>query len=184
MTNTLTLHDAAPAAYRGVWTLDFYDGDVERRPLTPEQQRENAAWAAAGHGLPLHVGRIVSKPIDRFQKENLVVTVGKHMLLDRLYGLSGVGALTRTGVGTSNTAAAVGNTSLTGGVFKVFDSTPTRAALTVTSVTTFGTSEANIVWAELALDNSTSIFNRVAPIGPFSKSTATSIAVTVQVTQA
>lgn len=179
----LVLDDRSPDL-KGLWTLDIYDGDVERRPLTPDQERENRAWLAAGHTLPLHAGEIVSHAIDQIRGTNLVVTVGKQLLLDRLYGLSGVAALSRTGVGTLNTAAAVGNTALTGSSFKAFDSTPTRASLSVTSITTFGTADANLVWAELGLDNATTLFNRIAPIGPFTKTTAVSIAVTVVLTQA
>lgn len=176
------------ATPKGHWVLDVYDGDVERRPLTPEQVRENRVWesvcAQTGQVyLPLHAGDIVSTPIDRYEGDNLIVTVGKQMIMDRLYGLSGVGAMSRTGVGTSNTAAAVGNTSLTGGVFVAYDSTPTRSSLTVTSVTTFGTGTANITWAELGMDNGTTLLNRIAPIGPFTKTSAVSIAVTVTVTQ-
>ncbi len=181
--SNINLKDLSPGLH-GYWKLDFYDGDVERMPLTREQERENLKWAAQGHGLPLHVGKIVSKPIDTYEKENLVVTVGKQMLMDRLYGLSAVGAMTRTGVGTSNTGAVVGNTSLTGGVFKVYDSTPVRTSLIVVSITTFGTTEANIVWAEMALDNGTTILNRIAPIGPFTKTTAVSISVTTSLVQA
>jgi hypothetical protein len=117
------------------------------------------------------------------EKDNLIVTVGKQMILDRLFGLSAVGAMTRIGVGTSATAAAVGNTTLTGGVFKAFDSTPTRSSLVVTAIATFTTAEANISWNELALDNGTTLLNRIAPIGPFAKTSAVSIVVTVTITQ-
>lgn len=128
-------------------------------------------------------GRPINKKLDQFEKDNLVVTVGKQMILDRLYALSAVGAVTRMGVGTSNTAAAVGNTSLTGGVFKVFDATPIRTSLTVRSITTFGTGEANITWAEMGQDNATTLLSRVAPIGPFTKTTAVSIVLTYDLTQ-
>lgn len=146
---------------RGRWRLDVYEGDIRRSPG----------------------GVILNTHLEQLNYENLVVTVGKQMILDRLYGLSGVGAMTRTGVGTSPTAAAVGNTALTGAVFKAFDSTPTRTALTVTSITTFGTADANISWNELGLDNGTILLNRIAPIGPFAKSTAVSIIATVAFSQ-
>lgn len=129
-------------------------------------------------------GRIVNKLLEVFGGKNLVVTVGKGMILDRLYGLGAVGAMTRLGVGTSNTAAAVTDTTLTGGVFQVFDALPTRAALVVTSVTTFGTGTANITWAEMGSDNGTTLLSRIAPIGPFTKTAAVSIALTYQLTQA
>lgn len=161
MTARLNLKDYSPGLH-GLWTLDVYEGDIEKTPS----------------------GLIVNKHLERFVHENLIVTVGKQMIMDRLYGLSAVGPMTRTGVGTSATAAAVGNTTLTGGVFKVFDATPIRSSLTVTSITTFATGEANISWNELALDNGTTILNRIAPIGPFTKTAAVSIIVTVAVTQA
>lgn len=146
----------------GHWILDVYDGDIKK----------DAA------------GRILNRQVDRLEGENLIVTVGKQMILDRLFGLSGVGAMTRIGVGTSNTAAAVGDTALTGGVFVAYDATPIRAGLVVTAIATFGTGTANIVWAELAMDNSTTMLNRIAPIGPFTKTSAVSIVVTVTITQA
>lgn len=161
MRATLQAHDDTPPL-KAHWCLDVYEGDID--------------YDAGGN--------ITNRLVETIEGDNLVVTVGKQMILDRLFGLSGVGAMTRIGVGTSNTAAAVGNTSLTAGVFKVYDATPTRSSLTVTCITTFGTSEANIVWAELGMDNGTTLLNRIAPIGPFTKTTAVSIVVTVTLTQA
>lgn len=140
---------------RGHWKLDIYRGD--------ERGAESLLRTIEG--------------------DNLITTVGKDLILDRLFGLGGAAAMTRIGVGTSATAAAVGNTSLTSGVFKAFDSTPTRSAETVTCVATFGTSDANITWQELGMDNGTTLLNRIAPIGPFTKSSAVSIVVTVTLTQ-
>jgi hypothetical protein len=143
------------------WRLDVYQGDIERNDD----------------------GRILNEKVDELEGDNLIVTVGKQMILDRLFGLSAVGAMTRIGVGTSATAAAVGNTSLTSGAFKAYDSTPTRSAETVTCIATFGTGDANINWQELGMDNGTTLLNRIAPIGPFNKTSAVSIVVTVTVTQ-
>lgn len=145
----------------GLWRLDVYEGDIEKDAD----------------------GNILNKLVKTIEGKNLIVTVGKEMIMDRLFGLSGVGAMSRIGVGTSGTAAAIGDTSLTGGVFKAYDSTPTRSSLTVTSVTTFGTSDANINWQELGMDNGTTLLNRIAPIGPFNKTSAVSIVVTVTITQ-
>jgi len=147
---------------KGLWTLDIYKGDIEKDSK----------------------GTILNDHVDQIKGENLIVTVGKQMIMDRLFGLSAVGAMTRIGVGTSNTAAAAGNTSLTGSTFVAFDSTPIRSSLTVTAVATFDTSTANITWAELGMDNGTTLLNRIAPIGPFTKTSAVSIVVTVQITQA
>lgn len=140
---------------KGYWTLDVYKGDVQNEETF----------------------------IERIEGENLITTVGKQMIMDRLFGLSGVGAMTRIGVGTSATAAAVGDTSLTGSAFKAFDSTPTRSGEVVTCVATFGTSEANLNWQELGMDNGTTLLNRIAPIGAFNKTSAVSIVVTVTITQ-
>ncbi len=164
--DTLELDDDLVELH-GLWTLEAYQGDIER----------DSEGRILNDRAPIFDGE------HTLTGENLIVTVGKQMIMDRLYGLSSVGAMTRTGVGTSNTAAAVGNTTLTGAVFVAFDATATRSSLTVTSITTFGTGTANITWAELALDNGTTMLNRIAPIGPFTKTSAVSIVVTVAVTQ-
>lgn len=153
--------DAVPL-FKGHYRADVYEGDIIRD----------------------RKGRVINKHLDRFEGKNLVTTVGKGLIMDRLYGLSAVGAMTRLGVGTSNTAAAVGNTTLTGGVFVAFDSTPIRSSLTVTSQATFGTGTANITWAEMGSDNSTTLLSRIAPIGPFTKTSAVSIIVIYALTQA
>lgn len=146
---------------RGYWKLEIYKGDIERDSS----------------------GLIKNELVETLAGHNLVVTVGKQMILDRLFGLSGVGAMTRIGVGTSATAAAAGDTTLTGSSFKVYDSTPTRSSTTVTAITTFGTGDANLNWQELGMDNGTTLLNRIAPIGPFNKTSAVSIVVTVTLTQ-
>lgn len=144
-----------------LWQLDVYEGDIKRDSK----------------------GQITNKLVKQMEGYNLVVTVGKQLMLDRLFGLSGVGAMSRIGVGTSGTSASVGNTSLTGSSFKAYDSTPVRSGTTVTCVTTFGTGDGNLNWQELGMDNGTTLLNRIAPIGPFNKTSAVSIIVTVVFTQ-
>lgn len=173
---------------RGHYDCKVYLGEIERAPLSKTEIEENwhEMWAAAAMDeLPrhLHQGEVINAQVDHFGGDNLIVTVGKALMMDRLYGLSGVGAMSRMGVGTSATAAAVGNTSLTGAVFKAFDLTPTRSSLTVTSQTTFGTGDANINWQELGQDNGTTLLSRIAPIGPFNKTSAVSIIVQYALTQ-
>jgi hypothetical protein len=125
------------------------------------------------------------KVVESFTKENLITTNGKGLTLDRLFGLSAAANITGMAVGTSATAAAVGDTAITGAVFKVFDATPTRAGLTVTAQTTYGTAEANINIQEVGLLTASGgvLFNRLAPVGPFNKTTAVSLRITVQITQ-
>lgn len=139
---------------RGIWTFEFFEGDTD-------------------------------KLIDKKIYENLITTVGKQLTLDRLFGLSSAIAIAGMSVGTSNTAADVGDTSITSPAYKVFDETPTRSSLTVTCFTTYTTSEANINIQEVGLLTASGgvLFNRLAPIGPFSKSSAVSLKITVQITQ-
>lgn len=173
---------------RGAYRADVYAGEIRRALLHKVEHEENLheLWKAKLEGrLPAfqRQAEILNRKVDEFGGKNLVVTVGKQMLLDRLYGLSAVGAMTRIGIGTSNTAAAVGDTSLTGAVWVAFDSTATRSSLTVTSISTFGTATANVTWAEMGSDNSTTMLSRIAPIGPYTKTSAVSIIVTYQLTQ-
>ena len=123
-----------------------------------------------------------------------ISTRGKQLALDRLFGLGSEGPLTYMGVGTDSTAYAVGQTqlnpSVSGSVFlKVYDATPIRTSLTVAAITTFATGEANFAWNEIGLFNggtngTDEMFDRIAPIGPFTKTSAVSIVATVEITQA
>lgn len=183
----IALHENS-GGLKGHWKLDVYEGDIRRERLPLKQRAWNlyadVMWRLfrkpASH---YYWGKVLNEHVKTIEGDNLITTVGKQMIMDRLFGLSGVGAMTRTGVGTSATAAAVGNTSLTGSAFKAYDATPVRAALTVTTVTTFGTGDGNLNWQELGMDNGTILLNRIAPIGPFNKTSAVSIVVTVTITQ-
>lgn len=175
---------------RGLLVLDFYDGDVERRPLTPEQERENNLFAELRPDAPFprHVGEIVSRPIDSYQNTNLVVTNGKGLLLDRLFGITAT-AVTHMGVGATAAAAVVGDTQIgSTPTILAFDALPIRASLVVSCIRTFAVGEANISWNEIGMLNgptngTSTMFNHIAPIGPFAKTSAVSIAATIQVTQ-
>ncbi len=149
---------------KGHWTLKVYEGDVVKDDY----------------------GRIVNPLVDELDGYNLVTTAGKGTILDRLYALGGIGAVTKMGVGTSNTAAAVGDTSLTAVDYgpAAFDATPTRASLVVTSLQTWSTSQGNITWAELGEFTAANvILNRIAPIGPYTKTSANAILVSLALTQ-
>lgn len=195
---------------KGHWKLEVYDGDVERRPLTSDQKAENRVWRELGlvyrNGtwanlskdytsdirkiMPVHVGEIISRPIDIYEGDNVVTTTGKGLLLDRLFALGGPPSqLTHMGVGASATAAAASDTQLnTTPDLRAFDALPTRASLVVTAIRTYATGEANINWQEIGLfnggTNGTSVmFNRIAPIGAFNKTSSVAITATVTITQ-
>lgn len=124
--------------------------------------------------------------------KNIIVTNGKNLALDRLFGLGGATQITSVGVGTDSTAAAVGQTQLNPTVagtvlIQTADAGTARSAQTVTITSTFGTGVANFTWNEAGLftgnTNGTSVlFNRVI-IGPFAKTTAVSIVYQTTVTQ-
>jgi len=120
------------------------------------------------------------------EKENLIVTVGKGLILDRVFGLSAVAAIAGMAIGTNATAAAVGDTTITGAVYQAFDATPVRSSLTVTATTTFGTGTGNITINEVGLLTASggTLLNHLAPVGPFTKTSAVTLAVSVQVVQA
>lgn len=147
----------------GVWTLTAYEGEKEYDPD----------------------GHLLNDVVWTQTKTNLIVTTGKQLMLDRLFGLSAAVALSGMAVGTSATAAAVSDTAITGAAYKAFASTPTRSGLVVTAITSYTTAEANINIQEAGLLTASGgvLFNRLAPIGPFNKTTAVSLDVTVQITQ-
>lgn len=165
----MQLNDSGVFNAIGDWNLTAYEGDIE--------------WVQdPDTGL-----MVIANPVVWNQKKrNLITTSGKGLVLDRVFGLGGVAAVSHTGIGTSATAAAVGNTSLTGPVYKAFDATPVRTSLSVLAITTFGTAEGNINIQEAALfiGAGTTMLNRLAPIGPFNKTTAVSLRIETTITQA
>ena len=148
----------------GVWTATVYDGDKEFNDC----------------------GRCITPVLFEVTRTNLITTTGKGLVLDRLFGLSSTIALAGTAVGTSSTAAAVGDTTITGAVYKAFANTPTRSGLTVTALTSYTTAEANISIQEAGLLTASagSLFNRVAPFLSFTKTSAVALDITSSISQA
>ena len=148
----------------GVWTATVYDGDKEFNDC----------------------GRCITPILFEVQRRNLITTVGKGaIVLDRSFGLAAATAIAGTAVGTSATPAAVGDTTITGAVYKAFASLPTRTGLTVTALTSYLTSEANISIQEAGLLTASAgnLFNRVAPFLSFTKTSAVALDITSAVTQ-
>lgn len=128
--------------------------------------------------------------IKTLREDNIITTAGKGLLLDRLFALASAVAVTSIGVGASATAAVIGDTQLgTTPTIIAQDATfPSRSSLVVTSQGTFGTGSANISWNECGLFNGTVngtsvMLDRIAPIGPFTKTSAVSIVLQITVTQ-
>lgn len=105
-------------------------------------------------GLP------IGDPFEVLEFENAYVNTGGALLLDLLIGGGGTAfnnANANIGVGDSNTAVAAGQTDLQAAANKLrkgMDATfPSRAGQVMTWKSTFGSAEANFVWAEIALFN-------------------------------
>jgi hypothetical protein len=165
-----------------------FDGEVA------DQAREVSVLPDEGPYWIREGGRIfVPRPkpiVDSGWKKNTIVTNGKGLLLDRLFGLAAAVAITSIGIGASLTASAVTDTQLgTTPTLQTQDATfPSRAALVVTNQGTFATGVANVNWQECALfngnTNGTSVMlDRIAPIGPFTKTAAVSIILQITITQ-
>ncbi|MDB5165728.1 MAG: hypothetical protein JWM00_618 [Candidatus Saccharibacteria bacterium] len=138
-------------------------------------------------------GKIVNKKVYKSPVyKNMIVTNGKNLTLDRLFGLASAVAITSVGVGTDSTAAAIGQTQLNPSVsgtvlIQTADAGTARSGQVVTITSTFGTGVANFSWNEAGLFNgntngTSTMFNRVV-IGPFAKSSAVSIVYQTTVTQ-
>lgn len=106
---------------------------------------------------------------------NLLLIGGVSLLWELALGNRATGALeylnngnARILVGTGSGAAADTDTALTSSVGKAMDatypqhtdSTGTSGSKTITFRSTFGTSDANQVWAEWGIDNGTRLVNR------------------------
>ncbi len=196
----MNLKDSLPTI-KGHWRLDVFDGDVNRRELTSDQMAENLYELErqrrqnpdSGIYLPKHIGRILDQPVKVLEGENLVTTTGKSLLLDRLFALGAPPTqLNSMGVGNSATAAGVGDTQLGGATpapdLRAFDALPTRSGLVVTAIRTYATTEGNMNWQEMGMFNgivngTSVLFNRIAPIGAFNKTSAVAIALTCTLTQ-
>lgn len=171
---TVQLDEDRADEVHGHWRFDVYRGDVR----------------TDGDGVVYDLDGELAELAETFEADNLIVTTGKGLMLDRLFGLGTAAAVSAVGVGSGSVAADVANTSLSGASVLVItaDTGTARAGQTVTIRATFGAGVANFTWAEAGLFNgvtngTSTMFNRLAPIGPFTKSTAVSIVVTITITQ-
>lgn len=108
-------------------------------------------------------GESIGDPFEVLEFENAYVNTGGALLLDLLIGAGGTvynNANSHIGVGDSNTAVAAAQTDLqaaTNKLRKAMDATfPSRSGQVMTWRATFGSSDANFVWAEIALFNASS----------------------------
>lgn len=96
----------------------------------------------------------------REETENLILTVGKNMIADRLLASPTLGVPTHIGVGTSGTAAAAGDTTITGET-RVALTTKTRATNVVTYVGDWAAGSATGTLQETGLWDAASAGNLV-----------------------
>lgn len=100
-------------------------------------------------------------PYEVVEAENLLLTAGATLVLNRLAGISATAIDATNGrmcVGDGTTAVSAGQTDLQGSnkFRKVFDALPTVSGNQLQCVTTYLTSEANFHWQEAGLANSAS----------------------------
>lgn len=131
------------------------------------------------------LGNVLNRVAWQLSATNIIVTSGKQLMLDRLFNLGGAVPISGLAVGTNSGAASLADTIITNPAYKAFASTPTRSGQVVTAVTSYTTAEANINIQEAGLMTASGgiLFNRLAPIGPFNKTSAVALDVTVQITQ-
>jgi hypothetical protein len=152
-------------------------------------------FSLKGHArIDIYKGDVQSPEtfIESYEYDNVIVTNGKGLLLDRLFGIGGT-AINSMGIGNSAQGASSSDTQLLGSApapfLQALDTVPpTRAGLVVTCISTFGTGVANQTWQECGLFNGTTngtsvMLDRIAPIGPFTKTNVVSIVLTITITQ-
>jgi hypothetical protein len=108
-------------------------------------------------------GVVVDTPFETIEKLNSYTNVGGAIMLDLLIGAAVTNFSNSNaylGSGDTSTAFAVGQTDLqapTNKLRKAMDSTfPSRSGQVLTFKSTFGTSEANWIWNEIAVFNASS----------------------------
>lgn len=106
---------------------------------------------------------------DSREQDNLILTVGRNMIADRLLASPTLAVPTHMGVGTSGTAAAVGDTTITGDV-RVALTSKTRSTNVVTFVGDWAAGAATATLQEVGLWDAASTGNLVG------RATFTSIA--------
>lgn len=84
---------------------------------------------------------------------NLVVTAGKNVIADRMKAAPAKAAMTHMGVGTSATAAAIGDTDLLGSLTRQALTSTTVAAAVITYVGTFNAGTGTGTIAECGIMN-------------------------------
>lgn len=101
-------------------------------------------------------------PYDVVEAENLLLTAGATLVLNRLAGITATAIDATNGriaVGDSTTAVSAGQTDLQAATNKyrqVFDAVPTVSGNQLQAVATVGTANANFAWQEAGLANSAS----------------------------
>lgn len=100
---------------------------------------------------------------DSVESTNLILTVGKNMIADRLLASPSLGVPTHMGVGTSGTAPAAGDTTITGEDRNALTS-KTRATNVVTYVGDWAAGEATATLQEAGLWDAASGGNLVGRV--------------------
>jgi hypothetical protein len=139
--------------------------------VVPQRPRDRFGWH--GHALlekyyadddltrEHPYARPRATPYEVVEAENLLLTAGATLVLNRLAGISATAIDATNGrmcVGDGVTAVSAGQTDLQGSnkFRQVFDAVPTVSGNQLQAVCTFGTGVANFHWQEAGLANSAS----------------------------
>ena len=140
------------------WAGELSVSPEDARALTRRDTKKGNKWRREVEefwdlDIDARSGKIFFLP-----KKNLVVNSGLQTSLDRLLNIGGPpGALVRMGVdnGVSNPVAGDTQSGANTKTLLAFDSTPTRASQTVTSIRTFTNSNVNFIMKRLFLSRHT-----------------------------
>lgn len=127
----------------------------------PNPRLDHFGWRGHAHLAKYWADDVIGRatPYEVIEAENLLLTVGAGVVLDRLNEVAVNGLSLTNGrmcVGDSATAAAIGQTDLqatTNKLRQVFDSAPTRSGNVAQYVSTFAAGTATFTWNEAGLAN-------------------------------
>lgn len=94
---------------------------------------------------------VITGKVRRFEKHNVICTVGKNSLASRLIGTDNKGMITYCALGTSAVAPVAGNTQLTTEIFRKLVSVRTSSGNVATFETFFTIAEGNGTLREAGL---------------------------------
>jgi hypothetical protein len=133
--------------------------------VTPEQQAPGPHHCPFAEGDPQRIERLKAVR----EEDNLIVTTGRDAIIERLDASPATATPSHMGLGTSSTAPAAGNTTLTGEPTRVALTSNTSSGGVLTMVGNWAAGTATGTWAEAG------VFNALTTGTMYSRATFTAI---------